>query len=65
MRKMAKASDAYAKNASFKDLTQVVGGELRTEHARRAIQLFPTTGDCKQILDNAEIDRTSDTATLQ
>jgi hypothetical protein len=61
---MAKASDAYARNASFKDLTKVESGEVRSEHARRAIQLFPTTSDCKQILDNATIDRTSDTATL-
>jgi len=55
MLKMNKASDAYARNGSLKDLNQVECN-VRSEHARRAIALFPNVNDCRAVLDSTSVD---------
>lgn len=56
MLKMNKASDAYARNSSIKDLAQVTDCPAKSEHARRAIALFPSTNDCRAVLENSMIE---------
>ncbi len=56
MLKMNKASDAYARNSSIKDLAQVTDCPAKSEHARRAIALFPSTKDCRAVLETSMIE---------
>jgi hypothetical protein len=55
MQKMNKASDAYARGSIELPVSKLSNEcPIKSEHARRAIQLFPTTEDCKHVLDSKD-----------